>query len=450
MLLVGNGNIVTFDEKNPIIEDGAILISDNLISELGKTEILKKKYPEAQFLDTDGGLILPGLINAHTHLYSAFAVGMPFNENDSAPTNFQQILEKIWWRLDKKLTLEDVYYSALVNGINAIKRGTTCIFDHHASPYAVRHSLEQIERALKQLGLRATLCYEISDRDGEEIADAGILENQLFIEKKIKNSNSSELIKATFGLHASFTLSDKTLKKVSSLAEKIGYKSFHIHLAEDEIDQIDSQSRGYPSVVHRLAHFGLLGEKTIAAHCVYISEDDIKILKETNTIVVHNPQSNMHNAVGVAPVLKMIEEEILVGVGTDGLGNDMLTELRVLSLLHRLDKKDPTAVDINTALNLLAKNNRIIASRFYENPIGIISCGASADIVVFDYQAPTPITASNFASHIYYNLPGAMVRHVIINGEVLLKNGKFTKVDEKAIFCEARKIASALSKRLTE
>jgi cytosine/adenosine deaminase-related metal-dependent hydrolase len=220
MLLVGNGLLITLDEKEGVRREGAVAIEGNLIKEVGDTNALKEKYPQASFLDARGKVIMPGLINTHTHLYSTFARGIALK--DPPPKNFLQILERLWWRLDKALTLEDVYYSALISLVDCVKNGTTTIMDHHASPFAVRGSLRAIARAAREVGVRSCLCYEVSDRDGEEIAGEGIEENAGFIEES--RQAKDDLLAASFGLHASFTLSDRTLKACKRSIGKAGYR----------------------------------------------------------------------------------------------------------------------------------------------------------------------------------------------------------------------------------
>ena len=179
-LLVGNGRLITHDDRQPFLEDGCVAIRDSVIVAVGPTAQLRAAHPGAKFIDARGRVIMPGLINTHTHLYSAFARGMALK--DDAPGNFSQILERLWWRLDKALTLEDVYWSAMVGMIASIRKGVTTIFDHHASPHAVPTSLFRIARAARETGMRSCLCYEVSDRDGAEIAHQGIEENRAFLQ----------------------------------------------------------------------------------------------------------------------------------------------------------------------------------------------------------------------------------------------------------------------------
>jgi putative selenium metabolism protein SsnA len=441
MLLLGNGIIVTRDPQNPIIEDGCVAIQDHLIAEVGTTVELKAKYPKAKFMDAHKKLIMPGLINTHMHFYSTFARGMFLK--DAPPTNFGEILERLWWRLDKVLTLEDVYYSAMVPIVDCIKNGTTTVFDHHASPNAVNGSLFKIAEATQKAGLRSCLCYEVSDRDGEQIADHGIQENIDFINHC--NQEKNHLLKGMFGLHASLTLSDKTLEKcvIRNAATGAG---FHVHVAEGIEDRDDAKAKYGMGVVERLHSKKILGEKSIAVHCVHISEPEIGILKDTGTNVVHNPESNMGNAVGVSPVLEMCAKGIMLGLGTDGYTSDMFESLKVANCLHKHAHKNPS-VAWGEPPQMLFENNIKIAEKYFEKPVGRLIPGAYADIIVVDYYPPTRLYSENVNSHLLFGVSGRAVETTIINGQVVMENRKLTLLDETEICAKSRELAEKVWER---
>ncbi|MCX7918914.1 MAG: putative aminohydrolase SsnA [bacterium] len=445
MFLLTNGLLLTFDSRNRVIDNGAIAIDGSLIKDIGATAAIKRKYPTAKGYDVNGALVLPGMINVHTHLYSAFACGMPVS---GSPTNFVQILKRIWWKLDCALTEEDIYYSALVTGIEAIKSGTTTIFDHHSSPRAVPNSLEHIARALLQLGLRANLCYEVSDRDGNRIAQQGLQENLRWITNNCSVQHNP-LLSASFGLHASFTLSESTLRQAAELGNSLN-SGFHIHLAEDTVDQVITKKKYRKSVVHRLADLGILGKKTIAAHGIYLSASEIDILKQTDTIIVHNPGSNMNNAVGVAPVIEMLKRNILVGLGTDGLGNDMITELRLAGLLHKLAQHDPRVFSPELALKLAIENNRKITARFFAVPVGMLTPDAAADIIVIKQYPAINLSAKNIGSYVVYGMRPVPIDTVYIAGKKVLEHGKICGIDEQKVYQQARERAKRVWSRLLQ
>ena len=442
-MLITNSTLITFGEKNQVIHDGAILITGEHIADLGSTAELMAKYPAEEILDAQGKLAMPGLICAHTHFYGAFARGMAIP--GEAPQNFPEILEKLWWRLDKALYWQDIRYSALVCLIDAVRHGTTTLIDHHASPSAIEGSLDIIAEAVEEAGVRACLCYEVTDRDGEELAQAGIEENRRFIEKMASEQTSK--LAATFGLHASLTLSDETLEKAVEAANGLGV-GFHIHVAEDMADVRDSLKKSGLRVVERLNKFGVLGPQTIAAHCVHVDAYEKEILQETGTRVVHNPRSNMNNAVGVADAPGMLKMGIDVGLGNDGFSNNMFTEMHTAYLLHKLSKSDPRVMGGDQVMQMAFQNNAQIASVFFPGPLGELSVGALADIVLVDYEPTTPLTAGNFPWHVIFGVDGTGVDTTIVGGRVLMRNRELLSLDEEEICAKSRELAGKLWKRL--
>ncbi|HID87217.1 MAG TPA: putative aminohydrolase SsnA [Anaerolineae bacterium] len=435
-MLITHGTLITFGEANRIIEDGALLIEGDRIADIGPTAELAARYPHAETLDAQGKLVMPGVICAHTHFYGAFARGMALP--GKPPENFPEILEGLWWRLDKALTLEDVRYSTLVCLADAIRHGTTTLIDHHASPNAIDGSLDVIAEAVQEAGLRACLCYEVTDRDGPERASAGIAENVRFAKSQIVTRKSQ--LAATFGLHASLTLSDETLERCVAAARPLGL-GFHIHVAEDMADQRDSLKKSGLRVVERLEKLGILGERTIAVHCVHLDAYEMDLLRETGTKVTHQPRSNMNNAVGVADVLGMMRRRICVGLGNDGFSNNMFAEMKTAYLVHKLARQDPRVMGADQVLEMAVANNAKIANLFFPGPIGELSVGAYADVILLDYVPPTPLTADNLPWHIIFGVDGSHVTHTICAGRVLMRDRQLTTLDEEAIGARARELA---------
>ncbi len=441
MLIIGNGIVVTRDKNNTIIMDGGVAIKGDTIVEIAETNQLKSKYAGEEYIDADKKIIMPGLINTHMHFYSTFARGMFIK--DAPPSKFTEILERLWWRLDKVLTLEDVYYSALIPIIDCIKNGVTTVFDHHASPNCASGSLFEIAKATKKAGLRACLSYEVSDRDGEKIADKGIRENIDFIHRC--NAEKDGMLKGMFGLHASMTLSDKTLEKCRRENEGSG-AGFHVHAAEGIEDLNDAQKNYGMGVIERLNKQGILGEDSIAAHCIHISGTEIDILKETGTNVVHNPESNMGNAVGVSPVLEMMRRGVVVGLGTDGYTSDMLESLKVANCLQKHASANPSAA-WEEPPTMLFSNNRSIGGKYFEKPVGILEKGAYADVIVVDYVPPTALNSDNVNSHMLFGVSGRAVKTTVVNGKVLMKNGELLYIDEQEACAKSRELAGRLWER---
>jgi|WetSurMetagenome_2_1015567.scaffolds.fasta_scaffold04957_5 putative selenium metabolism protein SsnA len=438
-LLIKNGIIITLGENPKVLYGHSVLIEKGTIKKIAPKNEFKDKYEKE--IDASGKVVMPGFINTHMHFYSTLVRGL----GKAKPSeNFNEVLENLWWRLDKVLTLEDCYYSALIMLVNSIRRGTTTFIDHHASPNAITGSLQQIAKAVKETGLRANLCYELSDRDGEAIAEEGLKENYEFIKQAQKTDD--EFIKALFGLHASFTLSDKTLEKASKLGNELN-SGFHIHVAEAQSDEDYNINKFGMRVVERLHKFGILGEKTIAAHCVHVNENEMDLLKDTGTMVVHNPQSNLNNAVGIADVVKMVSKGILVGLGTDAMTVNMIEEIRVAMWTQHLKQQNPNAGFMEIASTLFF-NNAKIANRYWNTPIGKIEEGATGDIVLIDYNAPTPLDESTYLGHLIFGISQSDVDTTIVNGKVLMEN-RILKIDidEAEIAEKARELVKALWNR---
>jgi len=439
--LIGNGILITRNADNPLINDGCVAVESNIIIDYGSTADMKKLYKESSFYDAKGRVIMPGLINAHGHIYSALARGMILK--DSKPSkNFTEILENLWWRVDRSLDIPEIKYSAYTTYIDGIKNGVTTVFDHHASAGRVEGSLFAIADVAKELGVRTSHCYEVSDRDGEGIALKGIKENADFI--KYCTDKNDDMTKAMFGMHASFTLSDKTLSKCVDMADGAG---FHIHAAEGIDDVNDSLKKYNKRVVKRLYDAGILGANTIAVHSIHIDEDEMQLLKSTDTIVVHCPESNMGNAVGCADVLTMMDKGIIVGLGTDGYTTDMFESLKVANIIHKHEKGNPN-VAWSEVPQMLFESNVNICSRFFDNEIGVVKKGALADIIVVDYSAPTPITDENINSHIIFGFIGRSVISTMINGKFVMKDRELQTINEEKVYKESQKIADDFWKRV--
>lgn len=443
MKLIGNGTLITQNAANPLIENGCVVVDGERILDFGTTADMKAKYPDHEWIDAQGKLIMPGFINAHSHIYSALARGMNI-PNSPVSKNFMDILENLWWRMDKKLDMDEVRASAYATYVDSIKKGVTTLFDHHASMTAVEGSLFAIEEVAKELGIRTSLCYEVTDRDGEAVAKATVKENIDFIRHAQKQN--SDMVKGMLGLHASFTVNDKLMEAcVNEMGDmNAGY---HVHVAEGLADVQHCLAHYGKRVVERLYNFGILGEKSIAVHCIHINPAEMDMLKDTNTMVVHNPQSNMGNAVGCSAVIEMIRRGLLVGMGTDAYTNDMLESMKVTNILHKHHLCDPS-VAWGEPPQMLFENNRKIAARFFKTPVGIIEKGAAADIIMLKYTSPTPILASNLGGHFQFGPNGNSVDSTMINGKMIYQDGKMLNIDEAKVFADVRKQAEKLWARI--
>ena len=441
MIIIGNGRVITRDSENPLIEGGAVLVDGTTILKVGKLEELKLQYPDAEFVDAKGGLIMPGLINAHNHIYSAMARGTSIDGYN--PNGFLDILDGLWWTIDRHLTLEHTKQSAIATYIDCIKNGVTTVFDHHASFGSIENSLFTIADAAKDLGVRTCLCYEVSDRDGKEKALASVKENADFL--KYVSALTDDMTKGMMGMHAQFTISDETMALCrENTPENIGY---HIHVAEGIEDLHASLKKYGKRIVDRLMDQGILGPKTLAAHCIYVNPHEMELLKETDTMVVHNPESNMGNACGCPPTMEIFNRGILTGLGTDGYTNDMFESYKVANVLHKHHLCDANAAWVEVPA-MLFEGNAKIANRYFETPLGVLKEGAAADIVVADYDPLTPLTASNINSHMVFGLNGSKIVTTMINGKVLMKDRELLYVDEAKAMADCRQQTELLIKSI--
>lgn len=440
-ILIKNGIVITLGNNNEVIHGGAVYIENDTITEVGQTNILEQKYiNSAKVIDAKNKLIMPGFINTHHHFYSTFAKGLGKAEPSK---NFTEILNNLWWRLDKKLQEEDIYYSAMIPLIDCIKKGATTVIDHHASPYNITGSLNKIKDAVKKAGIRACLCYEVSDRDGKEKAEEGLQENYNFIKECKKNNDP--FISALFGLHAQFTVGDETMSKAVEMGKEL-QTGFHIHCAEGISDVEACLKQHNMRVVERLNKMGVLGDKSIAVHCIHINEDEMKLLKDTGTNVVHNPESNMNNAVGTADILKMINMGIKVGLGTDGMTSDMPKEMTVACLIHKITKGDPRVAFAEPPTMLLF-NNKFIADKMFPVKVGELSPGAAADVILIDYIPPTPFNIDNLLGHFIFGFSGSPVDTTIAGGKILMENKILKILNEEEISRKSVELAAKMWER---
>lgn len=442
MIMFGNGVVVTRDAQRPLINGGAVAVGDDgLISALGPTQKLRREYPGAHFVDARGGLIMPGLINLHHHAYYTLARGL--RPRPGAGKGLPALLEGRWWRLDRAMNLEDVYHGAAAAFLECVRSGVTTVFDHHASYGAVTGSLSEISRAADELGLRACLCYEVSDREGESKCRAAIQENVDFIREASRRGDGMRC--GMMGMHAGFTLSDRTLEAcMEALPATSGC---HIHVAECLEDTTHSLQTYGKSVVRRLRERGVLGRKTLAAHCIHLNWEDVQILRETDTAVIHCPRSNMCNAAGAADVTEYSRARVGLGLGTDGEAADMLGELAAASALCRHSSQNPDA-GFEELPRALFTSNAAFANRFFETPLGVLKPGAAGDVIVLDYRPPTPLTAENLDLHLLAAAGTARVSTTAAAGKLLMEYGVLLCADEEKLLDGARKQAADLRRRV--
>jgi len=428
-VLLRGGRVVTALSPARIVDADVLIDGDRVVSVGGAPSNATTR------IDCSGCLVIPGNVCAHTHVYSALARGMPYALEP--PHDFVEILQRVWWRLDRALDEGSVRASALVGAMEALLAGTTTLIDHHASPNAIDGSLGVVADAFQSLGLRSVVCYEVSDRDGPERARAGVEENRRFLTGK-----HGPLVRGMVGAHASFTLSDETLASCVEVSRATG-AGIHVHAAEDAADELDSQARFGKSVAERLRDAGALKANALLAHCVHLDENECKLVREAGTTVAHNARSNMNNGVGRTPLAALGA----VAVGTDGIGADMFEESRIG--FFRL-REDTLEAPYDWPLARLAEGARLAGGIFGEPALGTIEPGAPADVVVLDYEAPAPLDGANLVGHWVFGLGSRAVRDVIVAGVPVVRDRRLTKVDQQELLRKAVVDAKRLWERLEQ
>ncbi len=423
-LLLSGGTVVELDP--PRVRKADVWVDGPTIRSVGAAA------GAATRIDCSGCVVLPGLVVGHTHLYGTLARGMP--APPQAPRGFVEILERVWWKLDKALEARAIADSASAGAIEALRSGVTTIVDHHASPRAVDGSLDLVAGAVNAVGPRLIGCYEVSDRDGVAVRDAGLRENERFARAE------RPLARAFIGAHASFTLSAETLERCADVCArtKLG---LHVHVAEDAADQANSLATHGVRVVERLRRAGVLNDRALLAHCVHLGAAEIEAVRAAGATVAHNPRSNMNNAVGYAPVGALASQMVL---GTDGIGADLFEEARAAFVRGR----EAGAVVSPIEIAAMVSRSSALASRSFGMPLGRIEPGAAADLVVLDYDPPTPLEADNLAGHFVFGMSVRHVRDVIIAGEARLRDRRVLSVDEPALLARARETARSLWQRI--
>jgi putative selenium metabolism protein SsnA len=425
-MILTNARILTFDDAERVLDSGSVEVrADGSIG-----SVRGGRARGADTVNAGGRLIMPALINCHSHLYSTLARGILLP--GAPPADFRAILKKLWWRLDRALNIEDVYYSALIGLIDAAKNGVGTVIDHHSSPNACAGSLDAIERAYRKVGLRGATCYETGDRDGKAAAAAAIAENVRFLERRRRD----DTVGGAFGLHAAFTLSDRTLRACAEANESLG-GAFHIHLSEDRCDR---------GAVTRLNRLGILNQSTLAAHAIHVTAAERKALARSGVNVIHNPQSNCNNAVGTAALIELFRDGVMVGLGSDGYSPRLWEEFKTAANLQKVRARDPR-VGCAEAYAAAFRNNRAIVRKIWGLEVGRIETGAKADLALFDYFPPTPVEPRNLLGHLLFGIANAPVDSLMVNGRWVLRDKQCVNVDERRVAEKASRRARALWER---
>ncbi len=413
-------NALIYD-YNSFIKNGYIIF-DHKIIEVGSMSNFNKQA-DYEIIDGQGHLVMPNFVAGHTHIYSTFAKGMavPFN-----PKNFQDILDQLWWKLDGNLDNEMNYYSGIVGAIDYLKNGVSTLIDHHASGVDIKGSLNSLKKAICQdVGLRAVLAFEVSDRF---LVKDAIAENLSFIKE-----NHSPFTKGLFGLHASMSLSEQTLCKVR---KELGQTPIHIHVAESVLDQQDSQKKYQEKIIKRLDRHGLLNKNSLLAHAIYVDEEELAIIKKTNSVIVVNFTSNMNNSVGIPNLKRFREHDIRVIIGNDGISHSMANEYLSLYYATHLLDKTPTSFALDALLKMI-NDTYSYANDILGTKLGKLKTGYEADLLMIPYVPSTPMNRNNAFGHLFFGMfQSFRPKHVFVGGKQLVNNyqvsDKLNKIYQQA------------------
>lgn len=386
-----------------------------------------------EIFDCRGSVVMPGLVNCHTHIYSTFSRGMsvPFN-----PKNFMDILEQLWWKLDSQLDSSDVYSSGMVYGIDCIKNGVTSLIDHHASGLSIRGSLDKLKESIcEDLGLRGVFCFETSDRFD---VDECIEENLKFA------CNRSSSSAGLFGMHASMSLKDETLKKI---ADVLGDLPIHIHVAESADDVEDCMKRYGTGIVQRLDSFSLLNKNSILSHCVHISGEEAELIAKRGCVTAMNPTSNMNNAVGLADYEIFRKNNVKCMIGNDGLGSNITREYLNITFAMKNRLQSPTKFGFDELIAMIQNGYEYI-NNILNIKVGRIEKGYKADMMAVPYLPPTPMNGENALGHLFFGMfDNFHPRDVWANGKCLMKDYQIDMNLEK-IYGESRTLSQTVWERI--
>jgi len=439
-VLITNAGVISWGNPVEVLDGRALYIADGLIADVGPSRELEARHPDTPRLDAGGQYVMPGNICAHGHFYSAFAVGMSVPHE--APITLPTILDRLWWPYDRSLREEEVRLAVEVGMVDCIKNGTTTYFDHHSSPNCVDGVLDVVADVVDAAGLRSVLCFEVTDRDGDERTRAGIAENARFVDRCRRETVAGGRVAANFGIHAPMTVSEATLAACrEAVPDGTG---FHLHVGEHEYDQIRSVALSGTRSVDRLRHHEMLGETSIMAHAIHLDAKEVMLLAETGTASSHQPRNNMNVGDGIAAVESQLRAGVRVCLGNDGLSPTMWREAEAAYFLQKITHRDGRRFPADQLLQVAFHNNAALASLYFPGaPIGVVEAGARADLILVDYEPATPLTPDNVAGHLVFAMNESMITTTIVDGRVLMQDRRLLTVDEAEIKARCREAAPA-------
>ncbi|MGQ4832597.1 MAG: amidohydrolase family protein [Candidatus Asgardarchaeia archaeon] len=423
-LLLKGKYILTMSERYGVIKDGAVVINNNKIADVGKYEDMKKKYHDSEEFDASDKIIMPGLISSHNHMYGILSHGMPI---PNAPSTFIGFLEEFWWPYVENLLDKDtIYQAAKVAAIEMIKTGTTLHADILEAPFAIPGALDIEKKATEEVGIRSILSFEATERVSPENGELGIKENLEFVKKHLDNKES--LTRGMFCIHTTFTCSPEFLKKVRELANQ--YKAgIHLHLEEGDYETIHALVKYRKLPVELYEEIGFLGPDVLTSQVVQTKLEEIKILKKYDVKISHMPISNCEVGGGIAPVPQMLEEGLTVGLGTDGYIVDMFHVMRFAFLIHKANLKNAAVMPADVVIKMATTDNAKVLRM--NDLVGSIEPGKLADIITVSPMFPTPVNEENLINQLVVFGEGRFVNDVFVNGKLIMKNREILTVDEE-------------------
>jgi len=437
--LIKNGLVVTADERGTIFEKGYIRVSNGKIAEIGSGN---PRGSAESIVDASGCVVIPGLITAHTHLYGILLRGASLNIKP--PTDFAQVLQRVWWPVDEALTVEDAYASALSASADMLRNGSTLYADTYSGPNSIEGSLEAIAKGTKEVGMRGIVAFEMTERNNPQEARRGLQEGIRFV----NSVKDDDLISGMMSLHASFTVGDEIVSKAVEEAKKLDIP-ITVHTSEGLVDLYHNLETSGERTVERLQRLGVLGKKTVLAHCVHVNGHEMDLIAKSGSSVAHNPMSNMLNAVGVSPVTQMLERNITVGLGNDGWIYDPFENMRCALTIHRLASGNPSAIGPHEIFKMATLDG----ARCYgvEKKVGSLEKNKLADIVILDgINVPTPLTKESAIGHLLNTFSGRNVRDVFVGGKQFIQDKHLTSISDEKVTQISRESAEGLWARLNQ
>ncbi len=422
-LLVKGMYVLTMNDEYGVIPHGAVIVEGDEVVDVGPAKEIEKSYSADEIVDVKEGVVMPGLVSSHNHMYGILSHGIPVSE---APSSFIAFLKEFWWpNVENVLNKEQIHAAALMSFIEMAKTGTTCCADILEAPNSIPGALDVEAKATEEVGLRSTLSFEVTERISEENGWKGVEENLNFIKKW--NSKNNSLTRGMFCTHTTFTCSTDLLKKVRDLADKYP-TGIHIHLEEGAYESKYCAAKYQQLPVEYYEKIGFLGHDLLVSQCVHTTPKEIKILREHDAKVAHMPLSNCEVGGGIAPIPSFLEQGFTVGLGTDGYIQDMFKVMRAAFLIHKGNLQDASVMPAETVIRMATIDSAKAIGM--ESLIGSITPGKKADLITVDLNAPTPVTTENLITHLVVFGDGNVVRDVIVNGKRIVRNRKVLTIDE--------------------